>query len=111
MDVYLDCPAFSGYTTAWQAAHRGLPIVTLEGEFLRQRLAAGLLRQIGRSEGITQSPEQYVERAVRWSQEARDTPAWASQREMLRSAAGKADGNREAVSALQQVLAEALRGA
>jgi protein O-GlcNAc transferase len=110
MDVYLDCPAFSGYTTAWQAAHRGLPILTLEGEFLRQRLAAGLLRQIGRPEGIAQSPEQYVERAARWSQEARDTHAWASRREMLRSAAGKADGNREAVSALQQVLAEALRG-
>jgi protein O-GlcNAc transferase len=25
MDVYLDCPAFSGYTTAWQAVHRGMP--------------------------------------------------------------------------------------
>lgn len=46
MDLYLDLPAFSGYTTAWQALHRGLPIVTLEGEFLRQRLAAGLLRQV-----------------------------------------------------------------
>ena len=39
MDIYLDCPAFSGYTTAWSAIHRGLPIVTWEGEFLRQRLA------------------------------------------------------------------------
>ena len=47
MDVYLDCPAFSGYTTAWQAIHRGLPIITLEGRYLRQRLAAALLRQIG----------------------------------------------------------------
>jgi predicted O-linked N-acetylglucosamine transferase (SPINDLY family) len=111
MDVYLDCPAFSGYTTAWQAVHRGLPIVTLEGEFLRQRLAAGLLRQIGQPEGIAQSPEQYVGTAARWSQEARDSPAWASRREILRSAAGKADGNRLAVSALQQVLTEALRGA
>ena len=111
VDVYLDCPAFSGYTTAWQAVHRGLPIVTLEGEFLRQRLAAGLLRQIGLCEGIAQSPEQYLETASRWSQEARNTQAWAARRATLRSAAGKADGNRLAVSALQQLLAQALRGA
>jgi predicted O-linked N-acetylglucosamine transferase (SPINDLY family) len=108
-DIYLDCPAFSGYTTAWQAMHRGLPIVTLEGEFLRQRLAAGLLRQIDLTEGIAQSPEHYLETALRWSQEARDARSWAARRETLRSAAGKADGNRSAVSALQQVLAEALR--
>ena len=57
MDVLLDCPAFSGYTTAWQALHRGLPIVTLEGPFLRQRLAAGLLRQIGLAHEVTQSRE------------------------------------------------------
>jgi len=110
MDLYLDCPAFSGYTTAWQAVHRGLPIVTLEGEFLRQRLAAGLLRQIGLPEGIAQSPEQYLERTSSWSREVRDTRAWALRRETLRSAAGKADGNRGAVSALQQVLTEALQG-
>jgi len=24
-DIYLDCPSFSGYTTAWQAVHHGLP--------------------------------------------------------------------------------------
>jgi protein O-GlcNAc transferase len=111
MDLYLDCPAFSGYTTAWQAVHRGLPIVTLEGEFLRQRLAAGLLRQIGLPEGIAQSREQYLETASRWSQEIRDTRAWAARRETVLSAAGKADGNRQAVSALQHVLVEALRGA
>jgi predicted O-linked N-acetylglucosamine transferase (SPINDLY family) len=109
MDVYLDCPAFSGYTTAWQAVHRGLPIVTLEGEFLRQRLAAGLLRQIGLPEGIAQSSDQYLETTSRWSQEARDTRAWASRRATLRDAAGKADGNRLAVSALELVLMEALR--
>ena len=55
MDIYLDCPAFSGYTTAWQALHCGLPIVTLEGQYLRQRLAAGLLRQVGTTDGIARS--------------------------------------------------------
>lgn len=111
MDIYLDCPAFSGYTTAWQALHRGLPIVTLEGEFLRQRLAAGLLRQVGLPEGIVRSREQYVETAVRWALECRQSGTWAVRRDSLRQAAGKADGNRAAVSAFQQVLLEALRNA
>jgi predicted O-linked N-acetylglucosamine transferase (SPINDLY family) len=109
MDIYLDCPAFSGYTTAWQAIHRGLPIVTLEGEFMRQRLAAGLLRQIGAPEGIAASGDRYVEIAVGWAQECRHSSAWAQRRNSLRQAAPKADGNHLAVRAFQQALVEALQ--
>jgi protein O-GlcNAc transferase len=104
MDVYLDCPAFSGYTTAWRAIHRGLPIVTLEGEFLRQRLAAGLLRQIGMIEGIASSGEEYVDIAVRWAAESRRSEEWGSRREAMLRAAPGADGNRAAVSAFEQAL-------
>jgi predicted O-linked N-acetylglucosamine transferase (SPINDLY family) len=104
MDIYLDCPAFSGYTTAWQAIHRGIPIVTLEGEFLRQRLAAGLLRQVGVTDGIAASREQYVEIAVRWAQECRRAGPAAERREAIRRAAPKADGNRLAVRAFEQTL-------
>ena len=82
MDIYLDCPAFSGYTTAWAAIHRGLPIVTWEGEFLRQRLAAGLLRQIGITEGIAQSRDQYVQIAVGWAKEC--SSRTAGQRDVKR---------------------------
>jgi protein O-GlcNAc transferase len=109
MDIGLDCPAFSGYTTAWQAAHRGLPLVTLEGEFMRQRLAAGLLRQIGVTDGIAQSREQYVELAVRWSQQCRDSAQWGARRTALRQAAPLADGNRAAITALERALIEALQ--
>jgi protein O-GlcNAc transferase len=104
MDIYLDCPAFSGYTTAWQAIHRGVPIVTLEGEFLRQRLAAGLLRQVGVTDGIAASREQYVEIAVRWAHECRRAGPAAERREAIRRAAPKADGNRLAVRAFEQTL-------
>jgi protein O-GlcNAc transferase len=104
MDVYLDCPAFSGYTTAWLAAHRGMPIVTLEGEFLRQRLAAGLLRQMGIVEGVTSSREQYVETAVRWALERPQSGASAATREAIVRAAARADGNRAAVEALAACL-------
>jgi protein O-GlcNAc transferase len=108
MDVYLDCPAFSGYTTAWQAIHRGVPILTLEGEFLRQRLAAGLLRQIGVIDGVTSSRDQYVETAIRWAHERSQPGAWAARREVIRRAAARADGNRASVSAFGQSVIEAL---
>jgi protein O-GlcNAc transferase len=104
MDVYLDCPAFSGYTTAWAAVHRGLPIVTREGEFLRQRLAAGLLRQIGITDGIAMTGDQYVQIATRWAEECRQSDLWAARREEILRAAPMADGNRSAVRAFEQVL-------
>jgi predicted O-linked N-acetylglucosamine transferase (SPINDLY family) len=107
-DVYLDCPAFSGYTTAWQAIHRGVPILTIEGEFLRQRLAAGLLRQTGLVDGVTSSRDQYVETAVRWAQERSQAGPWAARREAIRRAAARADGNRAAVSAFGHSVVEAL---
>ena len=109
MDVFLDCPAFSGYTTAWQAIHRGIPIVTLEGEFLRQRLAAGLLRQIGMTDGIASSADQYVQIAALWAQESRDSGQRAIRRESIRRAATHADGNRAAVNAFEQALIDALK--
>ena len=110
MDIYLDCPAFSGYTTAWQALHCGLPIVTLEGPFLRQRLAAGLLRQVGVTDGIAASVEEYLATAVRWADECRDSERWMGRRvELRRVTIERADGNRGAVTALEQKLWQALR--
>jgi predicted O-linked N-acetylglucosamine transferase (SPINDLY family) len=108
MDLYLDCPAFSGYTTAWQAIRRGLPIVTLEGEFLRQRLAAGLLRQIGVTDGIASSEERYVQIAIDWARECR-SGSWTARRETLRHAAPKADGNVAAVHAFEHTVSTALQ--
>ncbi|MGC1520466.1 MAG: tetratricopeptide repeat protein [Steroidobacteraceae bacterium] len=108
MDIFLDCPAFSGYTTAWAAIHRGLAIVTWEGEFLRQRLAAGLLRQIEITDGIAMSGDQYVQIATRWAEECRAADLWAARRDKIRRAASKADGNRLAVRAFEQVLLNAV---
>ena len=109
MDVFLDCPAFSGYTTAWQAVHRGIPVVTLEGDFLRQRLAAGLLRQIGIAEGIAGSRDEYVETAALLAGRCRDPAARATQRTSISAAAIKADGNLEAVRATERALMAAVQ--
>ncbi len=107
MDIYLDCPAFSGYTTAWQAVHRGLPIVTLEGKYLRQRLAAGLMRQIGIVDGIASSRDQYVDLAVHFAQEWRNSERRAARRHGIKLAAQEADGNLSAIRALERALIEA----
>ena len=109
MDIYLDCPAFSGYTTAWQALHCGLPIITLEGPYLRQRLAAGLLRQVGVTDGITASREQYVATATGWANEWREKERWLARRDELRRAAPRADGNRSAILAFEEKLRAAFQ--
>jgi protein O-GlcNAc transferase len=108
MDVYLDCPAFSGYTTAWQAVHRGLPVVTVEGEFQRQRLAAGLLRQIGQDDTVAATADEYVEIARRVAVECRDADARSQRRVALRDAAAQADNNVEVVRSLERHLIKAI---
>jgi len=107
-DVYLDCPSFSGYTTAWQAVHRGLPIVTLEGEFMRQRLAAGLLRKIGLTDTIASSREDYVQCAAQLAEECRDPNRRAARRYALKTAASKADNDLSVVRAFEQCVIDAL---
>jgi predicted O-linked N-acetylglucosamine transferase (SPINDLY family) len=107
-DVYLDCPSFSGYTTAWQAVHRGLPIVTLEGEFIRQRLAAGLLRKIGITDTIANSREHYVQLAVNLAKECHDPVQGAARRQALKTAAPKADNDVSVVKAFEHSVLEAL---
>jgi len=107
-DVYLDCPSFSGYTTAWQAAHRGIPIVTLEGEFMRQRLAAGLLRKIGITDTIASSRADYVRIAVKLAEECGNPIVRNARRQLLKTAAPKADNDSSVVRAFEQTVIEVL---
>jgi predicted O-linked N-acetylglucosamine transferase (SPINDLY family) len=69
-DVFLDTIGFSGFNTAVQAVECGVPIVTREGRFMRGRLASGILKQMGLSELIAHTEEDYVALAVKL---ARDT--------------------------------------
>ena len=108
MDVYLDAPAFSGYTTAWAAAHRGLPVVAMEGRFLRQRLAAGLLRRIGRDDTIAATEEDYVAQVAVLAEEARDPARRDARRAAIRAAAPRADGDAAPIRALEEALTLAL---
>jgi len=69
-DVFLDTIGFSGFNTAMQAVECALPMVTREGRFMRGRLASGILKQMGLSELIAHTEEDYVALAVKLVQDA-----------------------------------------
>ena len=53
-----------GANTCYDAFACGTPLITLEGKFHRSRFAYASYRQIGLDECITNSPDEYIERAV-----------------------------------------------
>jgi len=69
-DVFLDTIGFSGFNTALQAIQCGLPVVTLQGRFLRGRLASGILRRIGLDELVARDEDGYVALATRLARDA-----------------------------------------
>jgi hypothetical protein len=60
----LDAYPFGGYNTILDSLVIGKPIITWEGERAFNRIASALMRQIGLSECIATSEEEYIERAV-----------------------------------------------
>ena len=64
-DVYLDTFGFSGFNTAMQAVECALPVVTCEGRFMRGRLAAGILRQMGMPELVAADEREYIDLVLR----------------------------------------------
>jgi len=74
-DAMLDTTHWSGGNTSIDAIASGLPIVTLEGEFMRSRQSAAMLRMAGAGALIAQSRDEYVAKATAI---VRD-PAWRAQ--------------------------------
>ena len=64
VDVMIDTPHWSGGRTSLDALGAGLPIVTLEGRFMRGRQSAAMLRALGLDELIAHDARAYVERAL-----------------------------------------------
>lgn len=56
----LDSIGFSGYNTAMQAIECALPVVALDGRFMRGRLASGIVRRLGLNELIAPSVEDFI---------------------------------------------------
>ena len=76
-DAVLDTPHFSGGTTSYEALALGIPIVTWDGEFARGRQTAAHYRKMGLPELIADSPDRYVNLALRLAQDK----AWRTQRQ------------------------------
>jgi predicted O-linked N-acetylglucosamine transferase (SPINDLY family) len=63
-DLFLDTFPYNAGTIASDAIRMGLPLVTRAGEAFASRMAARLLHAIGADDGITDSHEAYVSKAV-----------------------------------------------
>ena len=91
-----------------RALHRGLPIVALEGRYMRQRLAAGLLRKAGLADTIASSVDDYVAIAARLAGECRVPDRKEALRAAVLAAAPSVDGDVQVVRSFEQCLTTAL---
>lgn len=64
-DVHLDTLHFNGGNTSYKALGVGAPIVTLSGEFLRNRITTALYKKMGVLDCLVRTPEEYIDLAVR----------------------------------------------
>ncbi len=64
-DISLDTFKFTGFLTSLDAIACNLPIVTCEGQLMRSRQTAGILKRINVTETIAQNPSEYIKIAIR----------------------------------------------
>ena len=100
-DVFLDTIGFSGFNTALQAIQCGLPVVTLQGRFLRGRLATGILRRMGLDELVAQDEDGYVALAARLG---RDAAYRAHLRRRIEASRGLLFADAAPIRALEELL-------
>ena len=65
VDIGLDTFPYNGTTTTCEALWMGVPVVVLAGSRHAGRVGVSLLERMGLAELIAQTPEQYIELAVR----------------------------------------------
>ena len=65
IDLMLDTTPFSGGTTTAEALWMGVPVVTLRGPTWAGRICESILSTVGLAELVADTPEQYVEIAIR----------------------------------------------
>lgn len=65
-DLFLDTPLYNGGATVCDAVAVGLPVLTLMGDSVTQRMAASILSAAGFVEGIVRSAEDYEQKALDW---------------------------------------------
>lgn len=81
IDIMLDSFPYAGGTTSQHAIRMGVPVVTLAGRMLPQRMGASIMNAAGLPDWVTENASDYVDRAVRAAQ---DLPSLAKLRAGLR---------------------------
>jgi predicted O-linked N-acetylglucosamine transferase (SPINDLY family) len=77
-DVVLDTYPYNGATTTLEALWMGIPLVTKTGKTFSSRNSYGFLRNVGVTEGIAWTDEEYIEWGVRFARDEalRSQVAW-----------------------------------
>ena len=105
-DIALDTLPYSGHTTTLDALWMGVPVLTLVGKTAAGRAGLSVLRCVGLPELVTETEQEFVQRALQLSQDlSKLTELRGTLRERLRSSVAM-DGARFAVH-----FEAALRGA
>jgi predicted O-linked N-acetylglucosamine transferase (SPINDLY family) len=100
-DVFLDGLGWSGFNTAMESLAHALPIVTLPGATMRTRHSGGVLWQVGVTETIAGTEEEYVAIAARLARE----PRWRAEvTERMRNNRARAWRDRAAIGGLENFL-------
>jgi predicted O-linked N-acetylglucosamine transferase (SPINDLY family) len=68
IDLILDTFPYSGGTTTYHAISMGVPVLTLTGPTLPSRQSIALQEHLGLHEFITLSREEYIDKAIYWSE-------------------------------------------
>jgi predicted O-linked N-acetylglucosamine transferase (SPINDLY family) len=101
----LDTLHFGGGSTSYEAFAFGTPIVTGAGRLLRDRITAACYRQMGITECIAESEEEYVRIALRLGTDA----AWrAEMRDRIRAQKHSLYEDAQAVRQLEEFLIKAV---
>ncbi len=105
-DVMLDSIGWSGGNTTLEALAQDLPVVTFQGELMRGRVSAGMLRMMGMPEAIAGTIDDYVALAVRIGRD----PAWRAEiKARVASDKQRLYRDRTCIAALEDFLDRAAR--
>jgi protein O-GlcNAc transferase len=105
-DVMLDSVGWSGGNTTLEALAQDLPVITCEGELMRGRVSAGILRMMGMPEAIAGGVDDYVALAIRIGKDA----AWRTAlKTRISSDKHRLYRDRTSIAALEDFLDRAAR--
>jgi protein O-GlcNAc transferase len=102
--LMLDTVGFSGFNNALQAIEAGLPVLAREGDFMRGRLASGIMRRMDLPGLVASTNEDFIQTAIRL---ALDASACGELRVQIAERRGILFHDVEPVRALERWLIEA----